>query len=63
MELISEIITMRRDIGMSQRELGVTLGKNRDHVKDMENGRKRIPAEDYLKIKELWDRNILKNKR
>ena len=50
-----DIKTMRQDLGLSQRALGERIGKNRDAIKDLEHGRKRLLAEDYLKIKELWD--------
>lgn len=56
MEPINQNIKqMRSDLKMSQRELGERIGKNRDSIKDIENGRKRPLAEDYLKIKELWE--------
>jgi DNA-binding XRE family transcriptional regulator len=53
LELLSEIKQMRLSLGLSQRALGELIGKNRDAIKDIENGRKRPLAEDYLKIKEL----------
>jgi len=48
-----QIKTKRRIKGYSQRELGELLGRNRDHIKDIENGRKKCSAEDYLAIMEL----------
>jgi transcriptional regulator with XRE-family HTH domain len=53
MKIEEEVKKMRHDLGMSQHALGEKLGRNRDHIKDIECGRKRLSAEDYLKIKEL----------
>ena len=54
METINEIKKIRSRLGLSQRALGEAIGKNRDAIKDIELGRKRLLVEDYLKIKELY---------
>lgn len=51
--LIQDVKQWREQLGLSQRALGELLGRNRDHIKDIENDRKPISATDYLKIKEL----------
>lgn len=53
----NDIRQWRKDLQLSQRALGEILGRNRDHLKDIENGRKPATAADYLKIKELWEQN------
>lgn len=53
MKIIEEVKKIRHDLGLSQHELGEKLGRNRDHIKDIECGRKKISAEDYLAIKQL----------
>jgi transcriptional regulator with XRE-family HTH domain len=59
MKLNEEIKTMRSDLGLSQKALGVRIGKPekaaRDHINDIELGRKRLAAEDYILIKRLWE--------
>jgi len=50
---MKQVRQWRKELGLSQRALGEILGRNRDHIKDIENDRKPITAADYLKIKEL----------
>lgn len=50
---LQDVKQWRKELGLSQRALGEILGRNRDHIKDIENDRKPITAADYLKIKEL----------
>jgi len=53
MKLSEEVKKMRSDLGLSQNALGVLLGRNRDHIKDIERGNKKLTAEDYIAIKKL----------
>lgn len=53
MKIEEEVKKIRQRLGLSQFALGKELGRNRDHIKDIECGRKKLTAEDYLKIKEL----------
>lgn len=56
--LPEEIKKIRHELGLSQRELGEMLnGRNRDHIKDIENGRKKLTAEDYLKINKIYNKH------
>jgi len=57
MELNEEVKHIRNQLGFSQRALGMAIGKDgksaRNHISDIELGRKKLSAEDYLKIKRL----------
>jgi len=54
MNIQTEIKKMRSDLKLSQNALGEAIGTNRDDIKDVENGRKRCTAENYVKIVNLW---------
>jgi len=47
--------SVRKEMGLSQRALGGLIGKNRDAISNVEKGRARLYAADYVKIKELHD--------
>ena len=54
---------MRADLGMSQAALGDAIGANRDDIKDIERGRKRVLAATLLKIEQLWRQKFPDKKR
>ncbi|OPY13669.1 MAG: hypothetical protein A4E66_00671 [Syntrophus sp. PtaB.Bin001] len=67
MRIISAIMNeqvkeWRTILGMSQKELGIAIGKDvkaaRHHIDDIERGRKKLSADDYVAIQGLLDRPL-----
>jgi transcriptional regulator with XRE-family HTH domain len=54
MDLKADFKKKRKDLKLSQAALGKRMGRDRNHVSNIERGLTRLSAEDYLFLDQLY---------
>jgi transcriptional regulator with XRE-family HTH domain len=54
MDLKADFKKKRQDLKLSQAALGKRMGRDRNHVSNIERGLTRLSAEDYLLLDKLY---------